>query len=96
MSFDSTGLDPRLLRALSKRGFEEATPVQVCERGQTAAARALGPAPGFAWRFGQLGSAWGSVTTAHRRGGREERPRRTDLRAAGWLRHASALPFCWI
>lgn len=28
MSFDSTGLDPRLLRALSKRGFEKPTPVQ--------------------------------------------------------------------
>lgn len=29
MSFDATGLDPRLLRALSKRGFEKPTPVQV-------------------------------------------------------------------
>lgn len=28
MSFDTTGLDPRLLRALSKRGFEKPTPVQ--------------------------------------------------------------------
>ncbi|KAL4430654.1 hypothetical protein ABPG75_005910 [Micractinium tetrahymenae] len=28
MSFDATGLDPRLLRALSKRGFEKPTPVQ--------------------------------------------------------------------
>ncbi|KAL4423346.1 hypothetical protein ABPG77_006141 [Micractinium sp. CCAP 211/92] len=28
MSFEETGLDPRLLRALSKRGFEKPTPVQ--------------------------------------------------------------------
>jgi superfamily II DNA/RNA helicase len=32
MSFDSTGLDPRLLRALSKRGFDKPTPVQVRRR----------------------------------------------------------------
>ena len=29
MSFDATGLDPRLLRALAKRGFDKPTPVQV-------------------------------------------------------------------
>ncbi|PSC74391.1 DEAD-box ATP-dependent RNA helicase 16 [Micractinium conductrix] len=28
MSFDATGLDPRLLRALAKRGFDKPTPVQ--------------------------------------------------------------------
>ena len=27
-AFDAAGLDPRLLRALSKRGFDKATPVQ--------------------------------------------------------------------
>jgi superfamily II DNA/RNA helicase len=29
MSFDDMGLDPRLLRALAKRGFDKPTPVQV-------------------------------------------------------------------
>lgn len=29
MSFQDMGLDPRLLRALSKRGFDKPTPVQV-------------------------------------------------------------------
>ncbi len=28
MTFEATGLDPRLLRALGKRGFEKPTPVQ--------------------------------------------------------------------
>ena len=45
MSFDSTGLDPRLLRALSKRGFEKPTPVQV----------RLGRPPG-AWRVAMRSS----------------------------------------